>query len=319
LLSFAACATASAIATAAEIEVRGSRPGLDRARLESLVHLELGDRADDARVIVTIASGNERAEIVLEAQGERRQGAVELRGASDVERTIALLIGELARNTSMPPAPTSTPAPSPTTATPATAPPTSNATPTPTPTPTPTAPTATTTTSGLRGAAPPRIRAHVLGAMGARWLSSDGALLLTPHIEAGVVVNDTLRLGGVARYATAGADDPLGSVRAHTATGGLAATVRFASSGRLAAWTGPRFELGYATARGEGTGGASASALLASGGWAVEGRASLGPLDALLVLDAGWLARGLDLRADDRTALALSGAFVGVSLGLGLR
>jgi len=156
----------------------------------------------------------------------------------------------------------------------------------------------------------------VLAALGARWLTADGALLLTPHLEGGVVLRDALRLGVLARYGHASADDPLGTVSAHAASGGLAASLRLASTTSVALWTGPRAEIGVITARGEGTGASSASSLLLSAAWAIEGRVALGPLDALVAVEGGFLGRGLELRADDRSILELSGGFTGVSLGL---
>ena len=237
-----------------------------------------------------------RAEITLVREGEPRRGVVELRGAADVERTIALFVGELARGTAEPAAaPTATP------------PPAAPATPAPPLTPEP-------ATTGP--ASPARLRATLLAAFGARWLTSGGATVLTPHVEGGVVIREVLRFGVLARYGHASAEDPIGSVSAHAASGGLAATLRLASTGSLALWTGPRAEIGVITARGDGAGASSASSLLLSAAWALEGRAALGPVDGLLAVEGGFLGRGLELRADDRSILELSGGFGGVSLGL---
>ena len=283
--------------------MRGTRANLDVAKLEGLVRLELGERGGAARVVVTIVDAD-RAEVTLARLGadrppeEPRRGVVELRGAADVERTIALFVGELARTAEPPPAapaPATTPAPA---------------------TPAPTAEAAQPTPPA--DSASSRLRATVLASFGARWTASGGAIVLTPHLEGGVVVRDALRLGAIARYGSASADDPIGSVSAHSGSGGLAATLRLASSGGLALWTGPRAEIGVVAARGDGPGASSASSLVLSAAWAIEARAALGPIDGVLALEGGWLGRGLELRADDRTVLELSGGFAGASLGVGL-
>lgn len=269
---------------------------LDVGRLESLIDLELGAAHRLTRVIVTIGA-EDRVELAVERDGSRRTGTVDVRSASDAERTIALYVGELARNAerSAPPAPP----------------------PAPQRTPIGTGPPSIA--GGGQTESPSRLRAHVLAAMGGRWMIDGGALMLTPHLEGGVVWRDDFRFGALARYGYASADDRIGSVSAHHVSGGLAATVRFVSTESFEAWTGPRAELGFVTAKGRGTGESSASSVSFAGTWTLEARAVFGSIAVVGSLDLGWMGHGLELRADDRTILRLSGPFIGANAGFALR
>lgn len=145
-------------------------------------------------------------------------------------------------------------------------------------------------------------------------MTTDGALLTTPKLEVGAR-RDRVRLGVTARYAYASADDPLGTVRVHALAGGGAATYTVLRSGAFAVATGPRFEVGGFAAQGEGSNGTSRTVLTLDGSWEVELEAKVGPIALLGALQAGTYFRGLQLQADERDVLHLSGPFVGFALG----
>ena len=117
------------------------------------------------------------------------------------------------------------------------------------------------------------------------------------------------------RYAYASSDDVLGSVRAHLVSTGLAATYVVASSATFALATGPRVELGIVAGSGEGTNADSATAASFAGVWEVELHLRLGGLALVGSVEGGSILRGVDLRADDRNVLHLSGPFVGLAVG----
>jgi hypothetical protein len=268
---------------AAAVELQGEAAAVDARALDELVSLELGEAREGARVVVRIEDRRALVEVLTE--GERRSGTVALPD-SEVERTIALFVGELARrpNSADPAEP---------------APPPDDPLPTPIP-------------QARPDDQDDDVRVYVLGTMGVRWLTSGGHLVPTPRIEGGVLIGDALRLGAVARYAWADADDVLGSANVLAVTGGFAAT--WAVTDALG--TGPRVELGAFSARGEGQNAGTASAVAISGAWELELRARLTRTLALLfAAEAGWYARGIELRADDRALLELSGGFLGVSIG----
>jgi hypothetical protein len=140
-------------------------------------------------------------------------------------------------------------------------------------------------------------------------------LFVSPRLEAAIAPIEPLRLGVVARYAFATGDDPLGTVRAHAFAGGVSATWRFVSTVGWSAGTGPRVELGGIWARGDGVGGSRASGLSLAGAWEIEGNARVArTMELTAGLELGWL-RGVDLYADDRRVLGLTGAFGGASIG----
>jgi hypothetical protein len=151
--------------------------------------------------------------------------------------------------------------------------------------------------------------------MGARIMTTGGALLPTPRLEIAARQPGALRLGATARYAYASATDPLGTVRAHAFAGGLAATYVLLSSASLALATGPRLELGVIAGSGEGSNGETTTALTLGGAWEIELHVKLGGVSLVGSVEAGTLFRGVELHADDRDVLHLSGPFVGFALG----
>jgi len=226
-----------------------------------------------------------RADVEVDVDGTKRRGAVDL-PERDTERTLALFVAELARTSDAPPPPA------------------------PTPTPPPEKP-------------PPSERpssddSHlaILATMGGRILFRDGSLILTPRAEVGWQWS-RLRVGGIARYGTVGGDDPLGSVRAHLLTLGLAASQHLSPESSFSIAHGPRVEAGFVTAKGSGTNGANARAFNATAAWELEARAIVArPVTLVFAIDLGILFPGLDLRADDRTVIDLAGPFASASVGV---
>jgi len=83
---------------------------------------------------------------------------------------------------------------------------------------------------------------------------------------------------------------------------------------------GPRVEVGYAYASGETE---SPAVIEGSGGgavvvWSVEAilASSLGWVDGMIALDAGWASTGTVARVDQRPVIALDGPHVGIRLGV---
>ncbi len=155
----------------------------------------------------------------------------------------------------------------------------------------------------------------VLGTMGARVVTAHGALLATPKVEVGARQDGLLRLGVNARHGYASSDDSLGTVRAHALAGGLAATYVLASGAWLELATGPRFETGLVAGRGDGKNGVSTTVLTLGASWELELHVKVGGLSLLGAVEAGTYFHGIELHADERDALHLSGPFVGLALG----
>lgn len=285
VLAFASPANAQATE---HVELRGETQALDRARLDELVALELG-ATRPTRIAVDVSRG--RAEVDVEIAGEHRKASVALAGV-EPERALALFIAEIARGTIAPER-------------------TEPATPTATPA-TPTTPS------------PPRpsndrpLRFSMLAAMGARVTTARGHVLPSPHLEIGVRRDDAFRIGGTLRYAYGSADDLLGTVRAHLVAAGAAGSATVVSASSLALVTGPRLELGAAFGRGDGTNADKATALTVAGSWAVELHLDVGGAALFISAEVGSFFRGVELHADDRSVLHLTGPFAGFGLGAAL-
>jgi hypothetical protein len=225
-----------------------------------------------------------------------RSGSVAL-SRHDVERTIALFVGELARRLETEPelqAPaTESPAPS-------------------------SPPVVATDEAAPRGVIASVDEAHARGrgmyglvSMGGRLFARDGTIVATPRLEGGFLASP-FRIGLTARYAYARATDPLGVAAVHGFTGGLAPSLVW---GDLLT-TGPRVELGVLSANGQGTRASSTSTFALSAGWELELHIPIGATFALVaMIEAGWMMQGIDARADDRSVLELAGPFGGVSAG----
>lgn len=295
-LATAIASPAAAQTTAPSVDLLGERGALDAAKLDTLVRLELG--ADASLVsAVTIAVRGRRAEVDVRLDVEHRKGSFVIETV-EPERALALFVAELARGAAMPPparAATEAPAIAQTEERPA-------------------APPLPMVTPGSAASAPPW-RVSVLGSIGARIVTAHGALLTTPAVELGARRDGALRLGAVARYAYATSNDPLGSVRAHVAAGGLAATYVLTSGGPLAVATGPRFEAGVVAGRGAGSNGTSTTDLALGVSWALEVHLLLGGVSVVGALEAGTLFRGVELHANERDVLHLAGPFLGFAIG----
>ena len=291
LLAVLALASPANAQTAEHVELRGETQALDRGRLDDLVALELG-ATRVTRVVVDVSRG--RAEVDVEVAAEHRKASVTL-ASVEPERALALFIAEIARGTIVPERTEPV---------------------APTPAPTPAAPAPRSTTSPAAPTAP--LRLSILGAMGARVTTARGHVMPSPHLELGVRRNDAFRVGGTLRYAYASADDRLGTVEAHLVAGGVAGSGTLISGPDLALVTGPRLELGAAFGRGEGSNADRATALTVAGAWAFELHLVVDGASgatAFVSAEAGSFFRGVELHADDRSVLHLTGPWLGFALG----
>ena len=288
-------APASAQPDKPPVEVVGERGSLDPSKLNELVGLELGAEGSRVtRIVIDVRGG--RADVDVRVGDEHRKGSVAV-AAIEPERALALFVGELARGATTPaatpPAPPATPAVTP-----------------PTPVedrPPPSSPAATP-------ASPWQFSA--LATMGARLVTTHGAWVATPKLEIGARHDGALRLGAIARYGYASSNDPLGTARAHALAGGIAATYVLATGATFAFATGPRLEIGLVAGRGDGTNGTSTTALTLAGSWELELHVKLGGgVTLLTAVEGGTFFRGIELHADDRDVLHLSGPFAGLALG----
>lgn len=341
-------ALAFTLVASADIELRGDRSALDARALDALVRLELGALAPRVEHILIEVHRN-HATIELRVAGEPRTGSLDLPRAAR-ERTVALFIAELARA-----APTGrtndagTPTGAAGEATPesradgGTSGATEDATgrvevhasradggdagaPTSEGAEVNGADAGTTVTAGdgavggggrsesLAGTSTPE-RLLGLVTIGAR-IALRGSIVATPRVEGAYRLTNALRLGLMARYGYASDEDVLGSVSAHLALGGFAVTYALVSNESWGLSVGPRFEAGYVAGRGDGQNGTSVGAFAATVAGELELHLPLAPRFALVAaLDAGGYLPGLDLRADSRSVVDLSGPFTTVSLG----
>ncbi len=275
----------------ADVVVRGDTTTVDKPKLDGLVELELGGNTDVDEVTIDV-SGSSASVVLRRRTGESRTGSVHLPtdGPGDVERTMALFVGELSREPEPEPEPPRATIPAP--------PPPDRSAPTPVERPS--------------GASP-----GILAGMSGRAFTSGGALFLGPFLGGSMEI-DRLELAVVGRYAVASENVALGTVKARIASVGVVGAYRLVEAGLLAIRAGVDVDLGWI--EGEGDGG---RAHTASG----FGVATAGFLDArwpvsravfvMFAIEGGALVPGLDLRAGDRIALTASGAFAGASVGLG--
>jgi hypothetical protein len=292
LATGAALLLSSSVAGAGVI-VRGSDSSmLDATRLDTLVELELGKNSDVDEVTIDVTAG--RASVALKRHsGSIRTGDVDLSTAnnSDVERTLALFIGELSREVDPPVVESAPVAP----------------------------PPSTTTAEGSSDVTTsPRALAPIVMAGGTARMFASGALVLGPFLSGGVSVGERLRVGGIARYGVASASDVLGTVDAKLLSLGPTADYRLLEQNRLSVHAGVGLEAGWIHGSAEGVETRSASGYGVAGFGFLELRWTPRPLVVALALEGGWLAPGLDLRAGTRTVLAISGGLAGASFGIGL-
>lgn len=294
LLAFAALVLVAGTANA-DVIVRGHEERVQVARLSSLIDLELGPSSDIERVTVDLADSDATISIRRKNGRERRaQIGLDETRSGDVERTIALFVGEVSRDEDVPIA--TPPSPNVTPMVPAAA-----------PEAVPVVPRRSTASHSLFAG----LDAHVF--------ASGGAFFVGPLIGADAQIADRLSVAIRGRYLVAGADVALGSVNAKLASVGPSASVRLLGTDLLAVRAGAAFDVGWFHGSGEGTDARTTSALSiapsvhADARWALSSR-------FLLTLEAhgGWLGPGVELRASNRPALAAHGVFVGTSLALGM-
>ncbi|WP_146650782.1 hypothetical protein [Labilithrix luteola] len=282
----------------AQVEVHDTGSKVDARKLDALVALELGEQGTSIDVVVTIADDATSAELVVrdEALSAERHAVVDLSGVTDVERIIALSVGELARSAGEPPPP----------------PPLA---PSPPPSPPP------------RDAARPEssrpVRApYVLAQIGLRTMFSGGATVFTPRVEGGLSLSPSWRAGAFGYYGRASADDVLGSVAVDMVGAGVSTTFDFVRSDRVLVGTGPRLELGWMWGRGEGVGASTSSTPTFAATWELQAFTRIVRSAGVVVaLDLGFAGPALDLHANDasdRSVLNLAGPYAGLSLGLGI-
>lgn len=301
-LALAIASSANAQPTRPRVEVTGDRATLDATKLDELIALELGADASRVRAVAVDVHGS-RAEIDVRLGDDARRASVAI-AATEPERALALFVAELARGTAVPEQPPSAAA---------TAPPPPSAPPPTTPAPSEAERVAPPRSSDASTAEP--LAFSLLATMGARFATSRGGVTATPHIELGARRRDLFRIGAIVRYGYASSDDALGTIRAHSLTGGVAGTYVVASGASLALATGPRLELGVIAGHGDGTNGEASSAFTFTGAWELELSVKLGAISLLGSVEGGSILRGIELRADDRSVLYLSGPFVGFALG----
>ncbi len=156
-----------------------------------------------------------------------------------------------------------------------------------------------------------------LGA-GLRALTSSPAI--GPEVRAGAMLTSPQGFvaSGGASYATFGASDPLGSVRVHAFGGYLGLAYQAPLGARAHLSVGPRLDVGMAAASASPEANARASTTLAptlalSGELVLGGRVTAA-WGAAVAVDAGSAVVGLDLLAGGREILSLRGASVGARL-----
>lgn len=274
----------------ASVVVRGAgATTIDERKLDDLVQLELGRNTDVDEVVVDVSK--DRASIALQRRGGgSRAGVVDLpaSGSGDVERTVALFIGELSREPDVPVIVEVAPV-------------------------TPSAPASPPSADVAKTS---RLAPSVLAGGTARMFASD-ALVLGPFLSGGLTIGERVRLNGVGRYGVASTDVSLGSVYVQTVSIGASAAYQLAARGRLSLDVGAGIDLGWIGGRGEGSSARTASGYGVTGTGFLEARWNTKPVVVALAIEGGWLAPGLDLAAGGRTALAMSGPFAGASLGGG--
>lgn len=277
----------------AGVEVHGSSTNVDVRKLDGLVALELGEHGASIDVEVTLADDASSAELVVRdnARSAERHAVVDLSGVTDIERIVALSVGELAR--SEPPPPPASPPP-------------------PAATPDVVTPASTSPSREL----------YALAAFGVRRMLSGGATVLLPRLEGGFALSPSWRAGAFAYYGHASADDALGAISVDMAGVGLSTSFDFARTEHLTFGTGPRIELGWMWGRGEGVGGSTSSTPTFSATWQFQAFTRIVRAAGIVTaLEVGFAGPALDLHANDssnRSVLDLAGLYTGLSLGVGI-
>jgi hypothetical protein len=114
------------------------------------------------------------------------------------------------------------------------------------------------------------------------------------------------------------ANDVLGRVSISSYSAGLAGL--FVTGRSLAFLVGPHVELGYAQASGEGTGGSSGGQALVTASLLAGARASFfSNWAAVVEIEGGLTARGLDVHANERLLASMHGGWFTARAGIALR
>jgi hypothetical protein len=309
------------------VVVRGDRStiAIDDAKLESLIHLELGEKSALIElVVIELGAKSVATVVVARRDGSVTKGAIDLsgaRGAGDVDRTIALFVGELSREEKPSPSASASPAPAP-----AAAPTTTDTT-----TDAPATPKARDTSNGARLVVGGTGRVVGIGRTGGN------AVVFGPTLGVSLGIGDRARIGALGRVGFASANDRIGKVSALLVGGGIDAAYRlYVSADRsMKIDTGPRVVAswihgeGIAAAPAAGGGGGASSqqvittressALGIDLAWFIDASVILArPFFLGLAMEGGWLTPGLDLRADNRKILQVSGASLGATLSIGV-
>ncbi len=299
LLVVLACAGTSARAAAGEpsIEVAAAvADDIDAAALARSLRIELG--AEAAEVAVAVEPAPDGVLVVVRMRGEERRETVVLSDAPKNARVrvLALAIGEIVRR-------------------PAQAPPASA------PIAPPIAPTAPPASEVPRPPPPPRPFALSLEG-GARITADRSRTFPFARLVGHAVVARAWALHVSFDGARDAADDALGRAALTVLAIGAGSSLR-ATSSALSFELGPRVLAGWAS--GTGTAGASATSR------AIDSLVVLGGVGARLrfpdasrlfgTVDAeiDYALRGLELRADDRVLLGLTGVVLSIGAGVGIR
>lgn len=292
-LAFALAAILYTASANADVVLTGDATRIDKTKLDGLVQLELGSTTDVDTIAIDV-SGESARVALRRRRGTSRTGSVDLPtgNATDVERTLALFVGELSRE----------PEPEPPQSPPA-APP---------------APSTTPERPVKKPIATPKTAPAVLAGTTLRVFTADGALFRGAFLGGLLAVDKRVDLGINARYAIASTDVPLGTVKARIVSGGFTGAYRLVEKESFAIHAGVGVELGWVEGSGEGALAHTATTIAVDTRAFLEARHSIsGRLFGTLTFDGGALFPGLDLRAGDRLVLAASGPFASVSLGLG--
>ncbi len=320
------CVVAAALAVLAHVSPAWAEPrpldvsvevgaGIETKVLEGHLAVELEPTTAPQKVEIARQGASLRVRLAY-SDGSEERLTVDVTDVADdaAPRVLALAIGEaarlhVARSERLPPAPLPAPLPPPRVVAPA---------------PPPDVP--------LPSTREPAVRALLSTSIGARVFSAAGSLGVEPRLAFGLAHRSGFIADIGVSYLTAGASDTLGDVRLHTIGASLGAGYELALSSRVRVRGGPRLDVGAAF--GSGTANANANANATRPALASSTSAPLASLVGevvvsvrlgarqpwlLLALDAGGVLRGLDLRADDRTALAALGGSFGGRLGIGFR
>lgn len=157
---------------------------------------------------------------------------------------------------------------------------------------------------------------------GLRWFSPIGTTALEPRLVVRLMHASGLGAELHALYLRSTADDVLGTATLDGFGGGASISYGFASWRAVRLRAGPRIDV--AALRGSGdatstetTAGSATAPFVTVAGEIVLRATIVGRTSVVFAADAGYVAQGLDLRADDRRPIVAKGLSAGVRLGVG--